>query len=497
MRSRSVARFVGPIVIALAALPWSAYAQDEGAPGLPPEAADDDDDDDDDDDIVRAPSLPPVEEEVEDAIVEEAEPEPELTPEERIVDLEEKLIDLQQRLDNMQENQREAIKVSLHGYVDFGYFVPRNNGVGWIQDFGNQAVPRFAGQYGWVFLGDILSTTINTRGEAADLGDAPGSSDRFDSVSSGGAPGFIVNEVNLQVEADLGYGLMVNSGFNVVPRTGNDFALGDFIELDIAELEWVVPALHGTSFFVGKVEPVIGVEYKDRKANRRFGITPSLVQRYNSGTQLGLKVRSKLLNDWIIIAAALTNGSSTTEQFHFFNEIDTNSGKTLSGRLAFRIPVGELIAALAGDTLEVGFSGEWGPQDRARDNAGDLWFLSVDLEYKRANFALKGQWIRGEAPGRTIDDAWELDLKDSGYVELNWMFLPYLGALLRGGLRNAFVGLGDTRAYLTKSWRLTVGARAVLGRHVVLKAEYLKNGEFGEVPEFQNDVFTSSLVLHY
>ena len=79
---------------------------------------------------------------------------------------------------------------------------------------------------------------------------------------------------------------------------------------------------------------MIGVEYKERRADRRFGITPSLIQRYTSGPQLGLKVRSRLLSDWLIVAAAVTNGSSTVEPFHFYNEIDTNAGKTVSGRVA-------------------------------------------------------------------------------------------------------------------------------------------------------------------
>ena len=56
--------------------------------------------------------------------------------------------------------------------------------------------PHYAGQFGWVFLGDILAPAVNSRGEVADLGDAPGV-DRFDSINSRGAPGFIVNEVNL------------------------------------------------------------------------------------------------------------------------------------------------------------------------------------------------------------------------------------------------------------------------------------------------------------
>ena len=38
----------------------------------------------------------------------------------------------------------------------------------------------------------------------------------------------------------------------------------------------------------------MGIEYRERKASQRFGITPTLIARYTTGTPLGLKVRSKL-----------------------------------------------------------------------------------------------------------------------------------------------------------------------------------------------------------
>jgi len=37
----------------------------------------------------------------------------------------------------------------------------------------------------------------------------------------------------------------------------------------------------------------------------------------------------------------------------------------------------------------------------------------------------------------------------------------------------------------------------VLGQHFILKAEYLRNGEYGGLPQLRDDVFTSSMLLHY
>ena len=62
-----------------------------------------------------------------------------------------------------------------------------------------------------------------------------------------------------------------------------------------------------------------------------------------------------------MLAIALTNGSNTTEQFHFYDEIDSNAGKTASGA-AVDPPALPL-------AIEIGVSGSAGPQDRATDTA--------------------------------------------------------------------------------------------------------------------------------
>ena len=440
-----------------------------------------------------APSLPEEKQEEPDPEVTE-EPAPEKTADERLIELEDKIIDLEQRL--RQVEVKEESPITVGGYVDFGFFAPIGDGPGWIQDFGNQYLPEYAGRYGWVFLGDILATAVNTRGEVADLGDAPGAS-RFDSINSQGAPGFLLNEVNLRLNVGLHERVNIRTSVNFVPRTGSEFALGDFFDLDIAEAEWRAIDDPDISVFAGKIDPVFGIEYKERKADARFGITPSLIARYTTGTQLGVKTRAEFFDDWLIVALAFTNGTSTIEQFHFYDEVDSNAGKNLSGRLAVRIPLGSLTEALAGQTLEIGGSGEFGPQDRNRGGDGYVWFAGADLEWRAVDFAIKAEFIKGRAPGSDLFPAWELDLKMGAYLEVDWMIIPWLGIMVRGDLRDAFVALGTERAYITQSWRVTGGVRFVVNNHIIFKAEYLKNGEYGDVPEFQNDVFTSSLLLRY
>jgi hypothetical protein len=382
-------------------------------------------------------------------------------------------------------NSQPAVQVG--GYVDLGFFVPEGNGAGYIEDFGHVFYPQYAGEFGWVFLGDILAPAVNTRGEPADLGPAPGVL-RYDSINSRGAPGFVANEVNLALRSALTPTALVSASINFTPRTGNDFALGDAFDVDIAQVEWLPTASQRTSIFVGKMEPVFGIEYRDRKSDRRFGITPSLMARYTLGTALGLKLRTKFgANDWLVLAVAFTNGSNTTEPFHFYDELDSNAGKTGSARLSIRLPL----------SIEIGASGSAGPQDRATDTAHWMWFYGVDLLAHWGRVDVKGQWMQGHAAGDPAQGVYGIDLHNGAYLELDAMLTPSLGVLGRGEFRDAFVWLGDQRAYLTKSWRATVGLRWVLTARAVLKAEFLKNGEYGGVPAIANDVFTTSLVMGF
>jgi hypothetical protein len=379
--------------------------------------------------------------------------------------------------------------VTWSGYVDFGFFVPQGNGAGYVQDFGHALYPQYRDRFGWVFLGDILAPAVNSRGEVADLGDAPGV-DRFDSINSRGKPGFILNEANFVLRSALTPTALITASFNLVPRTGSDFRLGDFFDLDIAQLEWMPTASGRTSIFVGKTDSVIGIEYRERKANKRFGITPSLIARYTTGPALGVKVRSKFgPDDFLVLAGAVTNGSNTTEQFHFYDEIDSNAGKTLSGRLSLQSPTSIKV--------ELGFSGSWGAQDRSLASDQEMWFFGPDMIVHAGPLDLKAQWLKGKAPGSDAEQVYGLNLHGGGYLEADLTLGPSLGLYGRGEYRDADVWLGTERYYRTRSWRATGGARWVFTERAVLKAEYLHNGEYGGLPQVSNDVFTSSLVLSY
>ncbi len=190
-----------------------------------------------------------------------------------------------------------------------------------------------------------------------------------------------------------------------------------------------------------------------------------------------------------MIAAAVTNGSNTTEQFFYYDETDRNAGKTASGRLSVRLPLPF--------SLELGASGSYGAQDRTTSVEHPMWFVGFDLMAHAGPVDVMAQWLRGRAAGDPTQNVYSLDLHGGGYVEVHAMLTPSLGLLGSVGFRSADITLPTQRAYVSRNWRGTAGVRWVLDTWAVLKAEYLHNGEYGDVPSIPDDVFTSSLVLSF
>ncbi|MFN0250370.1 MAG: hypothetical protein ACKV2T_26055 [Kofleriaceae bacterium] len=439
--------------------------------------------------LVASPALAQptdLEPEAAEEVTGEATDEVDLT--QKTAELEAKLADVEQQLRTQENNRKSRFPIKIGGYGDVGFFATQGDGSGTRRDVAHVMFPQHD-DIGWVFYGDLLSTQINSRGDVADLGELPGVT-RPDHVNSEGTPTFLVNELNLTVAAGLGTRALFTSSVNFTPRTGTEFDLGDSFDIDLAQLEWMPTSDGKTSIFVGKVDSVVGIEYKTRKAHQRFGITPSLIARYNTGTAVGVKARTKLAGDHIVVAAAVTNGSFSTEQFHFFTETDTNAFKTLSGRVALRLPIGS-------GSFEVGPSGSWGTQDGASDGGGKMWFVGADAELDLSRFVLKASWIRGKAPGDELSMTYSLDLNNGGYVETNVLLTPVIGLLGRAEMRDAVVQQGTERLYITKNWRATAGVRLIFNPQAIVKAEYSHNGEYGGTPGIPDDVITTSAVMAF
>lgn len=436
--------------------------------------------------------------------------EPKLTTEQELAQVKQRLLDLERKIEDanavarsvdVRLTSRERFKVDLGGYLDLGFFWVQGNGSGVRRDldhqsFGNGEFNDILGS--WVLAGDPLSTMINSRGDAADLTDSRAV--RFDTINSQGRPTFMINAVNLSFRASLDDTWFVTMLVDLLPRErtfGGGGSVGDFIDVKMASLRWEGRFDWGVlTVNAGKFDSLLGIEYRTQEAPQRLTITPSLICRYTCGRPLGLKVRAELLDSHLELGAAVTNGSSELESFPFSNETDFNFFKTVSGRVAVRLPVL--------DGLEITGSGAIGAQDRQRDDGVLQWHLGAAARLEWGRVQVQGEYVIGRANGKDTGQAPEvvkcgtapcINYKGAyGLVGVRvaWYFVPYV----RVDWRQARMRSGLDYAYVSDVFRTTVGVRYEPNSRVAVKAEYTFNAELTGF-QFPNDIFTTSFVVSY
>jgi hypothetical protein len=425
---------------------------------------------------------------------------PARSAEERLTRLESQLEALEEENKALREDLRRAairkspaphltlgeMRLRLAGYFDFGFFKASGDGVAYTLDAGKRLRPQYH-DVPWVFLGDPWANPINSQGDSADLGLDRTNIARWDPIASGGRPSFLVNMLNLGLVGSLGQDFLFEARLNFEPRQGLLGSPGDFLDLDLAYVEWVPNQEWDLHLFVGKFEPTFGLEYRQRTAPDRFNITPSLIARYTVGTPTGVKVRGGLGEGRFTYNFALTNGGASTERFaHFYNELNRNFLPTASGRLSYRLPLPFF--------LEVGGSGLFGPQNGQRDDRVLAWQAGVDAKLVVGDLTMRAEWLQSVAGGGGLWEAPRLNAQGF-YVDAAYQALTWLGAYARVDRRTALL-FAETNLYDSDVARATLGLRVDLNFHVAAKVEYLKLLELGS-PDIDNDVFTSSVVLRF
>lgn len=395
----------------------------------------------------------------------------------------------------------------ITGYLDVGFFAVGGDGSGIRSDVGHVHFPEFDGVLpgSWVFMGDPLSTAVNSRGEPASLGDSRAI--RFDSLDTDGGPSFAVNSLGLSINAGVGERILMTADVDLVPRDrdigdpGGHF-LGDYIDLKRAYAQYQVPGLDWPLYLVaGKSHSLIGSEYATGDAPNRLTVTPSLICRYTCGNPIGLKALARLFDDKLTVTAALTNGSYFISSFPFHDEIDDNAPLTGGARVTYEdrlpLPDGEELI------VKVGIAGALGPQDGQPDLDVLQWQYSADLSLEWDRLILTAQYVEGDVEGKTAAmSAAACDLTPcldfrGAFGSLAWYPKGWLTPYLRVDWRDSLHRGGVDFVYISELMRATVGTRFDISHWVIAKVEYIANRELGRIPQFANDVFASSLVLRY
>jgi hypothetical protein len=240
---------------------------------------------------------------------------------------------------------------------------------------------------------------------------------------------------------------------------------------------------------------VFGREYRYQEAPDRITVTPSLMCRYTCGRPIGLQSRWTFLpNRNLGLNVSLTNGNTMQQTFGTASDREHNAIKTVAGRVFYEFPIG------AG--LEIGASGLGGAQDLQPRNDVFQWQYGVDAHLDVRGLELTAEFLQGQLMGRDL--AGEAPCAGSqcldalsayglaGYHITNWLMPTF-----RTDWRDSRHRQGELFYYESELVRFTPGVRFDVGEHIVMKAEYTFNRELGRVPQFPNDVFTSSVIARF
>jgi hypothetical protein len=411
--------------------------------------------------------------------------------------------ELAQRLDDQEERTRKLeseLRVSqafnedvkkmrwlprfLTVFVDVGGFAVGGDGSGIRSDIGHLYYPKYAGRIAgqWVFMGDPLSTAVNSLGEPADTSDSREL--KVDTIHSKGRPSVILNTLGLSIGKYLGHDISVAALAELLPRPGDTM-----FDVPIARVDW--RPLHTVDLVIsaGKVDSVVGVEYRSQDAPRRLGISPSLICRYTCGRPLGAEAR--LSEGRLSVSGGVFTGDQFDQRFEPKTELHANTLPTVAGHVQWMLPVGQ--------GLEVGVSGAVGPQDNQPSNDIAQWHLGFDAQLRDLHgWDVAAEYVQGLQQGQTMlvpcDVAPCLSYKGA-YVLVDRRVNDWLTPYVRVDWRSAVHQHGADFVYESHVARATVGAHIEMTSRILAKLEYTFNHELDGIPQFADDVLTTSLVV--
>ena len=243
----------------------------------------------------------------------------------------------------------------------------------------------------------------------------------------------------------------------------------------------------------GKIDSVLGIEYRSQDATRRLGVTPSLICRYTCGRPVGISAR--LIHGGVSLSAAVTNGDNFQSTIEQDPSLSSNTYPMASGHLQYTLPIGR-------QGLEIGASGEYGPQDAQTVSSTRVhqWHVGFDARLRDlGGFDVTAEYIQGRQRGLTSDkvpcDAAPCLSYKAAYVMVDRRVEGWLIPYLRVDWRSAEHVNGVEFVYESHVARATIGAHFEMTHRIVGKIEYTHVQELGDTPEIPDDVLTSSVVI--
>jgi hypothetical protein len=372
-------------------------------------------------------------------------------------------------------------------FVDVGAFAAGGNGSGIRSDFGHIYYPKYVGQVPgqWVKMGDTLATAINSFGEPADTSDSRELPANMETLKTRGHPSLIVNSLGLAVGKVVNPEVSVAALVELLPRPG-----ANILDIELARIDY--RPWHAVDLMIsaGKIDSVVGIEYRAQDAPKRLTVTPSLICRYTCGRQPGIQAR--LRRGPMYAALMLANGDSFDDRFEPLLALHANALPTASGHLQWTLPIGQ--------DLVVGASGAIGPQTNQPLASLVQWHVGLDARLRDlAGFDITAEIVQGRQPGRSsmstsCDLAPCLTYK-GGYLLVDHRTTKWLTPYFRVDWRDAVHHDGVEFVYESHVIRSTIGAHFEMTSRIIAKIEYTFVRELGNTPQFPDDVLTSSVVV--
>ncbi len=381
-------------------------------------------------------------------------------------------------------------------YLDVGWFHVGGNGAGVRSDIGHRYIRDYDDiPAEWVLVGDPLSTAINSRGEPADLGASRAI--KTDTINSEGHPSFLVNAIGLTISRTVGRGISVAALVELLPRPGPDL-----VAVELAHVDYRPSNKHDLVISAGKVDSVLGIEYRAQDAPTRLTVTPSLLCRYICGRPVG--VQGRLTEGRLLAAVSLTNGDHFNERFELDAQTSYHRLPTLAAHVQWVAPVGQ--------GLELGVSGAVGPQDGQPAAHVYQWHYGFDLRLRDLDgLDVYAEFVQGKQQGSSAGAALAADAMSlpspvahcgiaqcltykAAYVLASKRVRPWLAPYARIDWRSARHQHGIDFLYVTRTMRSTAGVHVTVTNRIIAKLEYTANLELG-TPQFPNNVLTTSLVV--
>jgi hypothetical protein len=386
----------------------------------------------------------------------------------------------------------------LMGYLDVGFADAQGNGTSLAgPDDGTPADYHV----------DFFAPMVNSRGDVASTETGGRVTHGFlpRSVAIAGKPSFLLNTASFDLRYQAPRApVMAFTRLQVLPRFGGD-GRGNQTWVFLEQAFGRVTPFEGHELFVslGKFDSVFGIEYLEREAPFRTGITPSLLARYTTGTSIGAKVfyRQQIAPLWSALSLnfAATNSGTMIEALQP-PDASLTGRPVLAARLGYEL-------ALPALQIKLGASGLRGPRNDQHERSVPQKMYGADGRLTVAGFTLAGEYVhveKEETEGAKQTGMGTFPATPEFYAHGFWAQGSYALAIGRGPLR-AITGYGRyerRHAYFEGFTPITVarvtgGVRLDLWESFILKAEMLFNRELEGAPTVKNDVFTSSAVYSW